>query len=110
MCSWTFFVRFTLPCNTAIKQLTDPSSDRRGDPRKSGSMGWLKLPRRLSPRVERAASTIHLFSSSVNCKNVFPLNANATKRQSQKLSWKRDQNPENGIKGEDIWGEHDERA
>src|SRR5262245_31273100 len=32
MCSWTFFVRFTLPCNTAIKQLTDPSSDRTGDP------------------------------------------------------------------------------
>jgi len=63
---------------------------------------------RLSLCVARAASTTHSFSSSVNCKNAFPLNANATRRQSRKLSSKRDQNPENsrGIKGEDICGEH----
>jgi hypothetical protein len=96
-----FLRAFHIACNTAMKQLTDPSFDRRVSPWKI----WLN---RLAEIVEQdlhgeSASTIPSFSSSVNCKNAFPLNANATKRQSQKLSSKRDQNPENsrGVKGKE---------
>ena len=61
----------------------------------------------MAKAVVKVTSTTHSFSSSVNCKNAFPLNANATRRQLRKLSSKRDQNPENsrGIKGENICGE-----
>ena len=110
MCSWTFFVRFTLP-EYAIKQLTDPSSDRRGSPWKIWLNGLAEIVEEVkSLRGEGSGekNVDHPFVQFVGELNAFPLNANATKRQSQKLSSKRDQNPENsrGIKGEDICGEH----
>jgi hypothetical protein len=44
--------------------------------------------------VTKGRSTTHSFSSFVSCKIAFHLNANAIRRQLQKLSSKCDPNPE----------------